>query len=215
MKNRIALCALIALQLVSSAGAAVLVNADWTVDLAIPEGDPVGVTSSQTFQSLADDPIADVAVDLNISGGYNGGLFAYLVLQDANGNTATEILLNQIGTSPSDPFGSAGAGFNVTLTDSGTVNGDIHEATGIPTGTWQPDSSTTLDQTFGGLSANGTWTLFVADLQGGGGTSTLNSWGLLVSSSSVPEPADFGIWSAGLLVAFQAGRFFCTRKSSS
>jgi hypothetical protein len=82
---------------------------------------------------------------------------------------------------------------NVTLSDSGTANGNIHGATGIPTGIWQPDSPNTLDGTFGGLTANGTWTLFLADLAVGGGTSTLNSWGLDVSVAAVPEPAQLGL----------------------
>jgi len=51
-----------------------------------------------------------------------------------NGNTATEILLNRVGTTPANPFGSSGSGFNVTLSDSGTVNGNIHGAAGLPTG---------------------------------------------------------------------------------
>jgi hypothetical protein len=144
-----------------------------------------------------------VSVDLNISGGYNGGLFGYLVLQDANGNVTTEILLNHVGTTPSNPLGSSGSGFNITLSDSGRVNGSIHGATGIPTGTWLPDSGNSLDGTFGGMTANGTWTLFLADLYGGGGTSTLNSWGLDVS---VPDRMQTGLMlgmSGFLILVFE------------
>lgn len=191
MKKSLFLCGVILLKLASPAGAAIVLNDNWTVNTAIPEGNPVGITEYQTFQNLPDNPITDVSVILNISGGYNGNLVGYLTLQDANGNTATEILLNEIGTTPSNPFGSSGAGMNVTLSDSGTVNGSIHGATGVPTGIWQPDSANTLDGTFGGLTANGTWTLYLADLSVGGGISTLNSWGLEVSV--VPEPAQAGM----------------------
>ncbi len=184
----------IVLQLAGVAPAALVVQSDWAVNTAIPDGNPVGITASQTFANLAGSPITDVTVDLNISGGYNGDLYGYLILQDANGHMATEILLNRVGTSLSSPFGSSGAGFNVTLSDSGTANGSIHGATGIPTGIWLPDSANMLDGTFGGLTANGTWTLFLADLAVGGGTSTLNSWGLeinVVGGAVVPEPATY------------------------
>jgi subtilisin-like proprotein convertase family protein len=192
MKKTLFICGFIVSELASVAPAQ-LVDADWSVNAAIPEGSPVGITTYQTFQNLTSSPITGVNVNLDISGGYNGDLYGYLTLQDANGNTATEVLLNQIGTSPSNPFGSSGSGMNVILSDSGTANGSIHWATGIPTGTWLPDSANTLDGTFGGLTANGTWTLFLADMSVGGGTSTLVSWGLDV----VPEPAETGLLVMG------------------
>ena len=49
-----------------------------TVGSAIPEGNPVGVTFSQTLSGQPSGPITSLAVDLNISGGYDGGLFASL-----------------------------------------------------------------------------------------------------------------------------------------
>jgi subtilisin-like proprotein convertase family protein len=212
MKKTLFICGFIVFKLVYAAAAQTVVDADWTVDTAIPDGSPVGTTTYQPFQNLASGPITSVNVDLDISGGYNGDLYGYLTLQDANGNTATEILLNQVGTSPSNPFGSSGSGFDVTLSDSGTVNGSIHEATGIPTGIWQPDSANTLDGTFGGLTANGTWTLFLADMSVGGGTSTLNSWGLDINVQTVPEPAETGLLGmGGAALALEAWR---RRKSS-
>jgi hypothetical protein len=190
MKNNFAICCLIVLGLATRADAAFLIDQDWTVNTAIPEGNPVGITEYQTLSGLSATPIADVSVDLDITGGYNGGLYGYLTLQDANGNTVTEVLLNEVGTSPSNPLGSSGSGFNVTLSDAGTINGSIHNATGDPTGIWQPDSANTLDGTFGGLTANGTWTLFLADEFSGGGTSTLQDWGLVVTP--VPEASEIG-----------------------
>jgi len=35
------------------------------------------------------------------------------------------------------------------------------------------------------MSADGTWTLFIADLDSGGGTSGLNSWGLEASVQTI------------------------------
>jgi subtilisin-like proprotein convertase family protein len=213
MKNTLFICGFIVFKLASVAQSqTVVVDADWTVNTAIPDGSPVGITTSQTFQNLASGPITSVNVDLDISGGYNGDLYGYLTSQNANGNTATEVLLNQIGTSRANPFGSSGSGMNVTLSDSGTINGSIHNATGIPTGTWQPDSANTLDGTFGGLTANGTWTLFLADMSVGGGTSTLDSWGLDIQT--VPEPNMLTLLSLGLS-ALGFLRRVCVRKSAS
>jgi hypothetical protein len=197
MKKTLFICGFIVFELASVAPAQPVVDGDWTVDTAIPDGSPVGITAYKTFQNLPIGPITSVNVDLDISGGYNGDLYGYLALQDANGNTATEILLNEIGTSPSNPFGSSGSGLDVILSDSGTVNGSIHWAPGIPTGTWLPDSPNTLDGTFGGLTADGTWTLFLADMSVGGGTSTLNSWGLDINVQAVPEPAETGLLGMG------------------
>jgi len=164
-----------------------VINANWGVNTPIAAGNPVGITASQSFANISQSLITDVSVNLDISGGFNGGLYGYLVLQSAGGPTATEILLNLVGTSSSNPIGSAGAGFNnITLSDAGTVNGSIHGATGIPTGTWLPDSVKSLGQTFGGLNPNGTWTLFLADLDAGTASPTLESWGLNVNA--VPEP---------------------------
>jgi hypothetical protein len=194
MKTRSLLCGLFALQLAGAASAA-LITESWAVGTDIPEGNPVGVAFSQALSGQPAGPISSVAVDLNISGGYNGGLFAYLTWQGANGNTAMEVLLNQVGTSAANPPGYSDTGFNVTLSDAGTANlhsyqnyGPSFNSSGQLLGTWQPDSANTLNGTFGGLTANGTWTLYLADLMGGGGTSTLESWGLEISVAASPVP---------------------------
>lgn len=213
MKKTLFICGFIILKLASVAPAQTVVDADWKVYTAIPDGNPVGITTSQTFQNLDNHPVISVDVDLDISGGYNGDLYGSLTLQDANGNTATEILLNQIGTSPSNPFGSSGSGLNVTLSDSGTLNGSIHNATGFPTGTWLPDSPNTLDGTFGGLTVNGTWTLFLADMSVGGGTSTLDSWSLDIIVETVPEPNTLALLGLGLSAVVFLRRRLTTKQA--
>jgi len=73
---------------------------------------------------------------------------------------------------------------------------------------WQPDGRTTspdhvLDTdpsaaplgVFAGMSASGTWTLFIADLSPGG-TSMLNSWQLIITP--VPEPSVLPLAALGL-----------------
>jgi subtilisin-like proprotein convertase family protein len=193
MKTRILLGTL----MVALAGMAqATLVASWdssTLNTAITDGSTVGITASQTFSGLDASAINGVDVRLHISGGYNGDLYGYLVLQDANSATATAILLNRVGTSGGDPFGSAGSGFDVTLSDTGSSS--IHSASGSPTGTWQADQTSTLESTFGGLTANGTWTLFLADLSGGGGQSSLVTWGLDVSV--VPEPITWALIICG------------------
>jgi len=173
-----------------------------TLSTVIADANANGVTVSHTFTDLDPAGINGVDVRLNISGGYNGDLYGYLVLQNANGSSATAILLNRVGTSGSDPFGSTGSGFNVTLSDGGSA--DIHGATGNPTGTWLADQyagANSLNSTFSGMTANGTWTLFLADLSAGGGQSTLLGWGLDVSV--VPEPTTWGLvmFGGGLAIA--------------
>jgi subtilisin-like proprotein convertase family protein len=170
-------------------------------EIAVPDGSPVGIANSLTVSGSGGGAIEDVSVNLDITGGYNGDLYGYLVFQPTGGGAATmDVLLNQIGTGAGNPFGSAGAGFNnITLSDSGVSS--IHGATGVPTGTWKPDDGgQTLDATFvTGQAADGTWTLFLADLSSGGGTSELVSWG--VNISVVPEPVTWALAGfAGVLV---------------
>ena len=185
--------------LAGMASATIVVDQNWSVSApagVIPDDNSAGMTVSQTFSGLGSSTINGVDVRLSISGGYNGDLYGYLVLQ-TTGGSATAILLNRVGTSGSDPFGSAGSGFGnggyVTLSDSGADS--IHGATGNPTGTWQADQAGTLADTFQGLTANGTWTLFLADLSAGGGQSTLLGWGLDVSV--VPEPVTHALMLFG------------------
>src|SRR5580765_7300107 len=86
----------------------------------VPDGNPNGVWSSLTVQG-AGPILTGLTVNLNLSGGYNGDLYAYL---SYNGKLVP--LLNRIGLSSSNPFGWNGAGLAVTLADSAGAN--IHTA---------------------------------------------------------------------------------------
>ena len=155
--------------------------------------------------------ITNVQVTLNLSGGNNGDLYAYL----AHGDGFT-VLLNRVGVGQAegDAFGYANAGMNITLT-AGGAQGNIHNYGGaaVPSGAYQPDgrqidplSSPAMFDTAGtdanlgsftGLNPNGQWTLFIADVVTGGGQSTAISWGLEVDAIvEVPEPGT--IWVAAL-----------------
>jgi len=212
MRNNFLLCGLTLLALVGTAQAAIVVN-NWssgTLNAVIPDGSPVGYATSQTFGGLGSSVINEVDVVLNISGGYNGDLYGYLVLQSTDGSTTTSILLNRVGRTDALGFGDAGSGFSVTLVGySGTppAYANIHDKVGTPgqatTGNYLADGRAIdpngnfsgANVTAGlnildGKNPNGIWTLFLADMSGGD-TSTLVSWGLDVSV--VPEPITWAL----------------------
>ena len=200
---------------------------NFTVPLAnqtIPDGTlPLGTTDTQTPAS-AINVIQGISLTLNIAGtvplgGWNGDLYAF-VQHVTPGGTGFSVLLYRVGTTASDGFGYSDTGFSVTFSDTAT-NGDIHTyqsnagnyaaalnpATGLISGTWQPDGRTADPNTtlpgsvtdlsprnamltsgsnpFTGLSAKGGWTVFIAD-GSAGGAMTLTSWSLDISGISGP-----------------------------
>jgi subtilisin-like proprotein convertase family protein len=191
------------------------------VSQAIPDGNPTGISSTITVESVAA-PIVDVNVNLTLSGGYNGDIYSYLSF---GGTTVT--LLNRVGKTATDPLGYTDLGFNIRLDDQALT--DIHNYGGngglTLTGDWQPDGRTTDPQNvlntdprttslslFNGTSPNGEWTLFLADMAGGEGpTMTLVDWGLEISV--VPEPSNISLLSLGLFVV--GANFFGRRSRAS
>jgi hypothetical protein len=139
-----------------------------------------------------------------------GDLYATLV--HAGGGYG--VLLNRLGRRSGSPFGySDDAAVHVTLADDAAA--DIHQyrltltgseavpLAGALTGRWQPDGRTadplsvtaasfreaTLGS-FAGVNPEGSWTLFIADVSGGG-EYRLDSWTLAVTL--VPEPGRVGV----------------------
>jgi len=188
-------------------------------NLAIADGNSSGVSDLRSLSS-AITAIGSLTVSLNISGEFNGDLYAYL----RHGDSGFSILLNRPGRTADSPSGYGDSGLNITLSDFATR--DIHSyravvtpAAGSPlTGTWQPDGrnvdpSMVLDSTartatlssFDGLSASGDWTLFLADMQSGG-TSALESWSLEVFAVPVPEPYQYGLVVGAGLMGFVVWR---------
>ncbi len=155
---------------------------------AIPDGNPVGLSSIGTVSGLPTYPyrVAAVSVMLDVSGvpsygGFNGDLYAYLVGPDSS----TRVDL--IGSAAGDgTFSKAGSGMQITLSDSASQSYQNAVQTGgaLFTGTYRPVVS--LGK-FIGLPSNGTWRLYIED-QSKGSVSTLNSWSLAISTASVPEP---------------------------
>jgi alpha-tubulin suppressor-like RCC1 family protein/subtilisin-like proprotein convertase family protein len=187
------------------------------VNQPIPDGDLSGLASTINLSGLSD-PIGNLQVDLNISGTYNGDLYAYLT----HGSGFT-VLLNRVGATSGNDLGYGDHGLNVTFANSAP---DIHNyqvvlagngslpLTGPLTGTWGPDGRavspltvtdadprSTFLSSFQGLDPNGQWTLFVADVSGGD-LQQLNSWSLEVNNVvSLPEG---GNTAALLLVSLAA-----------
>jgi subtilisin-like proprotein convertase family protein len=174
----------------------------------IPDGDTTGWSDARTLNGIAEISIADISVRLNLTGGFNGDLYAYL-----SHDGVLVPLLNRVGvtaTSPASDFGYLDAGFSVTLNASAANDVHFYDqfsptiTGGQLTGTWQPDGRTispllaaasfdsasrvSLDA-FNGHDPNGSWTLFIADVSAGGGQSQLTSWELDITA--VPEPGEW------------------------
>ncbi|MGO9204210.1 MAG: MBG domain-containing protein [Limisphaerales bacterium] len=176
------------------------------INLAIPAGNPAGVTDSRTITSgIAH--ITSLRVRLQITGDFNGDLYCYLQHQSGLTNGLT-VLLNRTGRTAHNPYGYSDCGFNVAFSDSANTN-DIHNyqwvttpPKGLPlTGTWQPDARyidptqvedtslrTTFLREFNGLSAQGVWVLFVAGMEYGS-TNVLNSWALEITGQPPAVPS--------------------------
>jgi subtilisin-like proprotein convertase family protein len=165
---------------------------------------------------VADLPLSDlisndtVKVTLNISGGYNGDLYAYLVH-----GSGYAVLLNRVGVTGvaaydangSVDFGSAGSGFAVTYEVNPTSIADIHTylaSAGNPVvsssvgvdgreinpggGNFAGSTRTALLTSFNGASADGDYVLYVVDFFAGD-QSQVTGWS--VSFDTVPEPATY------------------------
>ncbi len=183
MKNHI----LAGMMLVAACAQASVYDETYTVDTVIPNGNPVGVMFSENVSSAdlpAGSVISGLTVGINISGGYNGGLVAYLVAP--NGTYVS--LLNQPGTT-SNPFGYGGSGLNVTLADGNPSIQTTSETDGVLfSGTYGADGSLS---SVNGLQADGDWTLFFANLSSGGANGELTSFSL--NFTAVPEPVEMGL----------------------
>jgi subtilisin-like proprotein convertase family protein len=171
-----------------------------SLNQVIPDNTPAGVGYSINFAPVGL-TISDISVALNLSGGFNNDIYAYL----AHGSQIA-VLLNQITGSPGT------AGFNVTLT-TGTGN-DIQTYTGGSVG--QPLAGTYLATggslaTFDNADPNGAWTLFFAD-RNPGDTSLLNSFSVTITA--VPEPVNLALLVFAVLPLPLVGHYWIGRGKS-
>lgn len=190
-----------------------ILSTNLAVNSVIPDNDANGLASSFTVSGLSA-PIANVTVTLDITGGFNGDLYAYL----AGPGDGFAVLLNRVGMNGGNAFGYGDTGFNITLDDSGGYN-NVHDyqtyspvinGLGQLTLTWASDgenidpqslpgsfpaASTATLSSFAGADPNGQWVFFVADLSSGG-QSTLTSVGVTIAM--VPEPSAWVLFGCGL-----------------
>lgn len=187
--------------------------------LTIPAGNPAGAVDTFNVSGLAGS-ITDVQLTLNITGGFNGALYAYLTGPLGQ----TTILLNRVGVTGSNPYGYNDLGMNITLSDQGAYN--IHDYGSVAgyslNGTiWAPDGRNIDPQTPGGLlyaapttsdfslfnntSPNGTWTLFIANVVAGGSPADLDSASLTITD--IPEPSGMLLGASGLIALALVRRF--------
>jgi hypothetical protein len=177
-------------------------GSNWDHGSVVPDNNYSGWTDSLTVSgsggSIAEDSLQ---VNLTLSGGWNGDLYAYLVHE---GGFA--VLLDRVGTTGSG-YGYGTSGMNVWLTDSGSY--PSIETTELPTSgeTYLRAGYAGSLASFNGLAADGTWTLFIADLSGGGVT-TVSDWGLQMDIVAVPEVE---VWVAAAL-AGAFGAFWLNRQ---
>ena len=150
------------------------------VNPTIVDGNPAAVIANPMTLSGLGASLSSLTVTLNVSGGNNSGLYAYLV---GPGST-TVILMNQPGVAVNG-FGATGAGMNLTLQDGTVANGSIQNETSgsVLGGTYNAAGSLSY---FNGGDPNGTWTLYFADTIADGGDANLNGWSLNITA--VPEP---------------------------
>jgi subtilisin-like proprotein convertase family protein len=194
-----------------------------SVSLAIPDDNPNGVFSTINISGLIG-TVSNLSVSLNISSGYNGDLYAYLV--GSAGGFA--VLLNRVGVGGADPFGYGDTGFDVTFTTAAANNihfyqnlGYTTNGSGQLTGIWGADgrdidpdtqnsppprfdtaATTNTINLFLGTDPNGDWTLFVADMSGSL-ESFWENWQL--DLVTVPEPSALTLLAALGVIGVAAG----------
>jgi len=152
----------------------------------VPDNNFSGWSDTRTVGAIPAGTFTSLSVNLQLTGGWNGDLYAYLVH-----SSGFSVLLDRVGTGVIGvgSFGYGDAGMNVTLASTGT---SIHQYGGnstfsaSPTGTWLTDNTSGSLASFLSTSPNGTWSLFIADLSGGG-VSTVQNWGLQMDIVAVPE----------------------------
>ena len=187
----------------------------------IPDNDASGIARTYQASGLAVGVPYTLTVSLSVEptgfGAFNGDYYAYLLHETPTGSGfGLAVLMNRVGSSVEQPSGYSDSGFSFTFADA--AEQDVHKyrvslggaATGIATGTWQPDgrrvdplvsldtsARTALLAPLGQMDPNGQWTLFIADVETGG-TGKLTSWQVR-ATAVVPEPTSVMLLGLGSL----------------
>jgi subtilisin-like proprotein convertase family protein len=214
----------------STTSAAVVLHGSGPLQQWIPDDTATGLASTISVGETGLVTAVSVRLDLSVPAnqtGWLGDLYVYLRHDDG-----FAVLLNRPGRTDADPFGYGDSqAMNLTFAD-GAPNGDVHGYRGTAPmtfsgsfagpllGAWAPDGRavdplvvfdstprTALLSGFAGHDLGGDWTLFVADLSGGG-QHRLDGWALEfdVGSAAVPEPATTAVVVTLGLLAFAGWR---------
>ena len=197
-------------------------------------GDASAVGVGNAFSgTITGDPSAQVvaaAVTLNISGGYNGTLYVYLIAP----NGTETILMNGGAYGAGNNLSLSGA--NITLASAAFVDGntvntapgyasinavdDTAHNSGTPnyqlTGTYLPYQSLLYQDPASarwpgvptGPYADGTWTLGLLDFTAGDAPLTLNGWSLELTVVPEPVPLALALFTAMLLALAGIKRYW-------
>jgi subtilisin-like proprotein convertase family protein len=181
----------------SAAMASIVTLGSGTVNTTVPDGNAAGIinTIHVNVSSWANS-MNSLTLTLNISGGNDGDLYAYLSY-----NGTSVVLLNRPGLA-GDPagIGYTTSGYNNVTLSAGSYNNINTTQNPTPSGTYNPSAGSTAFASYNGMNPNGNWTLFISDLSGGDVSfSQLNSWSL--TFNAVPEPVNvaLGVFGAVLL----------------
>src|SRR6185295_7276833 len=149
------------------AAQAVIYTMNWNSGFAnggvVPDNNFSGWSDTRTVSTIPAGTFTGLSVALQLSGGWNGDLYAYLVH-----DSGFSVLLDHVGVGVSgvSAYGYGDAGMNVTLAATGTSihqYGGNNTFSGAPTGTWQTDNTSGSLASFLSTSPNGSWSLFIAD----------------------------------------------------
>ena len=198
--------------------AAAAVSYSWSGPQAIPDNNGSGLAYHFNLSDAAT-AITDVSVTLNISGGYNGDLYAYI-----SHGAGFAVLLNQAGRTATSEYGYSTPGFAITFNTSATADihnyqslGAAYNGNGQVTGSWAADGRNVAPGqpyaptertaglgSFTGVDPNGDWVIYFRDASAGG-ISYLNSFS--VGVTAVPEPVNvaLGVFAAVTFLV-QGGR---------
>jgi hypothetical protein len=200
----------------STRAAVITWNSGFADGGVVPDGNFTGWSDTRTLSGYSG-TLSQLRVTLQLDGGWNGDFYAYL----AHGSDLC-VLLNRVGRAGTLALGAGyGDAYLSVVLDDAAVNGDVHQyqnmigyAGLIGSGaSFKPDgravspllaldtvARTSLLDQFLGQSADGDWTLFVADVSGGE-QGTVLSWGLDIQT--VPEPGSLAL--AGVVGLVAAG----------
>lgn len=194
------ICTLAVLSLALQASASITstftYNSEFSNGTIIPDGSASGWSDTRTVGGLDGYTVTDVSVTLNISGTWNGDLYGYLVH-----DSGFVVLLDRVGQTDVGANGYSTAGFGgIKISDSANYADIQTTANPLSNTSYNSKGSSsegsTLATAFDNTTANGNWTLFLADLSAGD-ISQVQSWSLEITS--VPEPSTWAMIAFGVI----------------